>query len=138
MLSRPFTNSFAAGFGWGYCYIVIDRWWAWIVESGSGKGLIVVISCNITLNCVGNCKFVSSLSFHLFPIIVLDPPTLSFFVQVGRISSHIRRKLVPSSILEVHLVANPLGPVSLVLFVPETSVVGYIGVLPATFVLGAL
>ena len=94
-----FTNDFAGGFSWGYSDIVNVRWWAGIVGSGSGEGLIGVSICNITLNCVGNFKFVGSLSFHLFPFVFLDPPTPSFFVRIRRISSNVRQKLVPSSIL---------------------------------------
>ena len=45
---------------------------------------------------------------------------------------------MPSNILHVHLIANPLGPVALVVLVPEAFVIRNIGMLPATLVSGAM
>lgn len=93
---------------------------------------------NIVLSCFGNFKFVSSSSLYFFPLFFLRPPTPSFVFGIRWIAAHIRRELVPSSVFDIHLVTDPLGPVSLVFLVPEAAIVRYVRMFPATFELGTV
>ncbi len=45
---------------------------------------------------------------------------------------------MPSSVFDVHLITNPLGPVTLVLLVPEAALVGQVGMFSAAFELCAM